>query len=202
MVKLAIVPSLFVIACLFAGSYGAVHNQVSYTVSPEYFTQFKFHQFRIDNNIPERIGAAIVGWKAAWWMGIVIGMVLIPFGFLIRGNANYFWAMIRVFGVVAATTLIVGLAALAIAFVVIDAEVAGQISRYGNEITDDVAFARAGTMHNFSYLGGLAGIITGGVVVFWQRSRLNTSSSIVNTNVDATEPHGEREPPMTSTFKS
>ncbi len=177
MVKLALVPLLFLIACLFAGIYGAVHNQISYTVSPEYFTQFKFHQFRISEVIPERVGAAIVGWNAAWWMGIVIGMILIPFGLLIRGNANYFWAMIKVFGVVAVTTLIVGLTALAIAFIVVDAEVAGEISRYGNEMIDDVAFARAGTMHNFSYLGGLVGIITGGMTVIRQRRRLNTLCS-------------------------
>lgn len=187
MAKLALIPVLFAIACLFAGIYGAVHNQISYTVAPEYFTQFKFHQFHIDENMPERVGAAIVGWNAAWWMGIVIGIVLIPFGLLIRGNANYFWAMIRVFGVVAATTLIVGLAALAVAFVIVDAEAAGEITRYGNEINDDVAFARAGTMHNFSYLGGLVGIITGGVAVFYQRWRLNTSTSTIDTNADATE---------------
>ena len=168
MVKLALVPVLFVIACLFAGIYGAVHNQISYTVAPEYFTRYKFHQFRIDEDIPQRIGAAIVGWKAAWWMGIVIGIVLIPMGLLIRGNANYFWGMIRVFGVVAITTLIVGLAALVMAFVVVDAETVGEFTRYGNEIVDDAAFARAGTMHNFSYLGGLIGIITGAVAIYRQ----------------------------------
>ncbi len=61
MIKVALIPVLFVIACLFAGSYGAVHNQISYTVAPEYFTQFKFHQFQIDEGAPERVGAAIVG---------------------------------------------------------------------------------------------------------------------------------------------
>jgi MFS family permease len=181
MVKLALIPVLFVTACVFAGIYGAAHNQISYTVSPEYFTRFKFHQFRIDNNVPDRIGAAIVGWRAAWWMGIVIGAVLIPLGLLIRGNANCFWGMIRVFGVVAATTLIVGLAALTVAFVVVDTEVAGEITRYGHEMTNDVAFARAGTMHNFSYLGGLIGIITGGVTVLWQRRLSNAPTP----NVDA-----------------
>ena len=187
MVKLALVPVLFAIACLFAGIYGAVHNQISYTVSPEYFTQFKFHQFGIDESMPERIGAAIVGWKAAWWMGIVIGIILIPFGLLIRGTSSYFWGMIRVFSVVATTTLIVGLTALAIAFGTVDAKSAGEITRYGNEMNDDVAFARAGTMHNFSYLGAFVGIITGGTAVFYQRRRLNASSPTIETNANATE---------------
>jgi hypothetical protein len=110
---------------------------------------------------------------------------------LIPGKANYFWGMVRVFGVVAMTALIVGVAALAIAFAVVDADTVNEISRYGNEIDDDVAFARAGTMHNFSYLGGLAGIITGGVAIFRQRRRLSASASTVDGDTDATEQRGE-----------
>ncbi len=106
-------------------------------------------------------------------MGLVIGVILIPMGLVIRGAANYLRTMIQVFGVVAVTTLVVGLVALAFAFLIIDAETVGQISRYGNEMTDDAAFARAGAMHNFSYLGGLIGILTGGVAIFRQRRRLN-----------------------------
>ena len=172
MIRFACMPILAVIACLFAGTYGALHNQVSYSVSPEYFTKFKFHQFGLIH-FQDRLGAAFVGWEAAWWMGIVIGVVLIPLGLVIRGNVNYFLGMIRVFGVVALTTMLVGLAALAIAFLILDADNVGEISRYGNEITDDVAFARAGTMHNFSYLGGLLGIVTGGLIIFRFRRRVD-----------------------------
>jgi MFS family permease len=185
MTKLLLIPVLFVIACLFAGIYGAVHNQISYTVAPEYLTEFKFHQFRIDDTIPDRLGAAIVGWNAAWWMGFVIGIVLIPLGLLIRGNSNYFRGMIRVFGIVAITTLIVGIVALVIAFFTVDPETVSEITRYDNEITDDAAFARAGTMHNFSYLGGLIGIITGGIAVFWQRKRCANTESQLETQPNA-----------------
>lgn len=186
MTKLALIPVLLVIACLFAGIYGAVHNQISYTVAPEYFTQFKFYQFHISDHIPHRIGAAIVGWNAAWWMGIVIGIILIPIGLLIPGNANYFRGMIRVFGIVVITTLVIGLIALAIAFLVVDADMVGQISRYDNEVTDDVAFARAAIMHNFGYLGGLIGIITGGITIFRLRRHLN-KSAFTNANSGITE---------------
>jgi len=140
---------------------------ISYTVSPEYFTQFKFHQFGILRSIPDRLGAAIVGWQAAWWMGIF----LIPVGLVIRGNGAYFWGMTRVFGVVTLTTMIFGLAALALAYCIVDPETIGEIARYGNDITDDAAFMRAGTMHNFSYLGGLVGIIAGGIAIYLTRAR-------------------------------
>ncbi len=171
MAKLALMPILIVIACIIAGLYGAIHNQISYSVSPEYFTQFKFHQFRIEETIPPRVGAAVVGFLAAWWMGIVIGIVLTPIGLVIGAPADYFRGMIRVFGVVALTTLIVGLGALTVSFLTTDAETVPHFSRHGNEIIDDLAFARAGTMHNFSYLGGLIGIVTGIVAIFRERRR-------------------------------
>ncbi len=174
MAKLGLIPPLFLIACLFAGVYGALHNQISYTVSPEYFTRFKFHQFGMVNQYPDRIGAAIVGWKAAWWMGLVIGIVLIPLGLVIRQTSAYFWCMVRVFGVVAATTLVVGLVALLIAFATVDSNDMGEVSRYRNQIENDAAFVRAGTMHNFSYLGGLIGILTGGYAIL--RLRRNPKS--------------------------
>ncbi|MEM7455577.1 MAG: hypothetical protein AAF456_14585 [Planctomycetota bacterium] len=168
--KLLLIPVLLVVACILAGTYGAIHNQVSYTVSPEYFTKYKFQQFGMIH-FQDRVGAAYVGWSASWWMGAVIGIVLIPLGLLIRGNRNYFPGMIRVFGVVAATTMTVGLVALAVAFMIVDAETVGELTRYGNAIDDDVAFARAGTMHNFSYVGGLVGIVNGAVDIFRQRKR-------------------------------
>ena len=185
MLKLLLIPVLFVVAGVFAGLYGAVHNQISYTVSPEYFTKFKFHQFGLIH-FQDRLGAAFVGWNAAWWMGIVIGIVLIPLGLMIRGNANYFWSMIRTFGIVALTTLIVGLVALSISFVIVDPATVGEFTRYNNEIDNDAAFVRAGTMHNFSYLGGLVGIITGAVAIFRQRKRYAEIESRPDTQQDAT----------------
>ena len=171
-----LIPILFLVACILAGAYGALHNQISYSVSPEYFTKFKFHQFGMIH-FQDRLGASFVGWAAAWWMGIVIGIILIPLGLIIQGVSTYFWVMLRVFGIVVLTTLLVGLVALAVAHFFIDANAAGEISRYGNEIENDVAFARAGYMHNFSYLGGLLGILTGGFYIIRCRLRLTRRAS-------------------------
>ena len=69
------------------------------------------------------------------------------------------------------TTLLVGLTALLFAYLTIDADTVGEFTRYNNEIRDEVAFARAGAMHNFSYAGGLLGILSGGVTIFWLRKK-------------------------------
>ena len=37
--------ALVVSACVIAGVYGAIHDQISFTVSSEYFTKFKYIQF-------------------------------------------------------------------------------------------------------------------------------------------------------------
>jgi len=176
--KLLLALLLFIIACLLAGLYGVVHNQVSFTVAPEYFTKFKFYQFGVHDlqastsrPISSRGLASGIGWAASWWMGLVIGVVLIPLGLVIPGPARYFWSMVRVFGLVILTTLVVGLLALLVAFVIVDPETVTEIERYGNQITDDAAFVRAGTMHNFSYLGGVIGIITGIIAIFRYRNK-------------------------------
>lgn len=172
MSKLAYIPLLFLVACLMAGVYGMIHNQISYTVAPEYFTQFKFYQFQIPEALPDRIGAAIVGWNAAWWMGLLVGIVLIPLGLIIPGNAQtYAVKMLQVFAVVTLTVLIVGLIALGLSMFLLDQEVVGEINVRGREIQDDLNFMRAGTMHNFSYLGGLIGLMAGVIAIFRIRRR-------------------------------
>ncbi len=172
--KVLSVPVLLVVACLFAGLYGALHNQISCTVSPEYFTAFKFHQFHLGEALPLRGGAAVVGFLAAWWMGIVIGIVVVPFGLRVPGTWASVISTIKAFAVVALTALAFGLGALLVAFVTVGPEDCGQVVRYGNQMVDDVAFTRAGAMHNFSYLGGLAGIVSGCAFLVWERRRALT----------------------------
>ena len=64
--KLIALLLLFLAALLLCGIFGALHDQVSYTISREYFTLFKFRQFGIDSGVAERLGAASVGFQATW----------------------------------------------------------------------------------------------------------------------------------------
>ena len=40
--KLAVLILILIIAPIMAAVYGAIHDQLSFTISPEYFTKFKF----------------------------------------------------------------------------------------------------------------------------------------------------------------
>jgi len=83
MAKIALFPLLMI-----AGLYGALHNQISYTVSPDYVHAFKFQQFDISENLQGRVGASIVGWYASWWMGLLIGVPVLLVGLILPGVEN------------------------------------------------------------------------------------------------------------------
>jgi hypothetical protein len=66
-----------IIGGLIAGAYGIVHDQVTYTIAPEYFTKLKFHQFHYaDFGLGNRIFAATIGFLATWWVGAIAAWLL------------------------------------------------------------------------------------------------------------------------------
>jgi hypothetical protein len=73
---------LILISPIIAGVYGIIHDQITYTISPEYYTKFKFIQFGFiheeDHTIlarPRLVVSQIV-FLATWWMGLPIGIIL------------------------------------------------------------------------------------------------------------------------------
>ncbi|MBI1348561.1 hypothetical protein GC163_19990 [bacterium] len=143
-------------ACLIAGFYGMLHNQVSYTVSPDYFHAFKFHQFRFPESLRNRGGASLVGFLASWWTGLAIGPVLFMTYHLRLQTLPTAAQMFRGFAIVLGTTAIVGAAALALGY----AMAGPQSEMFAPQAAQDpVAFVRAGIMHDGSYLGGVLGTV-------------------------------------------
>lgn len=165
--KLKVFLLLFPLFCLFAALYGIVHDQISYTVSVEYYTRFKFIQFRIPPVIQNRIGAGLVGVYATWWMGLLMGIVLIPLGLIIPGWRNYRRGMIRAVAGAALTALAIGLGALLVGYLTYSPSVVYFSIPAGVE--NPARFYLCGNMHNFSYLGGLIGILTGAVIIIRER---------------------------------
>jgi hypothetical protein len=143
-----------------AGVYGFLHDQLSYTVSPEYFTKLKFGQFNIPESMHNRIGAGIVGIKATWWMGLVIGIIIIPIGLMIPNWKNYLRVSIGTFMYITATALLIGVIALVYGLINYNINNLPHFN-IPNGVEDKIKFCVVGNMHNFSYLGGLFGIVAG-----------------------------------------
>lgn len=171
--KIALFPVLLALGCLISGAYGAIHNQISYTVSPDYFDGFKFDQFAIPEGLRNRWGASVVGWLASWWMGLIIGVPILLVGLIMPDRKTYLTRCLAAFGVVAATALIVGLLALGGASYAITEESFPPTHLDLLGPGRRVAFARAGTMHNFSYIGGFLGILSGSIYLVAARAGLS-----------------------------
>jgi hypothetical protein len=159
--KILVYFSLIILAGGFAGLYGVVHDQISYTVSPEYFTKFKFRQFGFaDMNLPDRARASMVGFLASWWMGIPIGSLVGAAGFIHPSARRMLKISLWAFVVVIAFTFLFGLCGLLYGY--IETRTINPANYQGWFIPDDVVnlrrFLCAGYMHNASYLGGTLSI--------------------------------------------
>lgn len=165
MVNRSIVLIIFlVLTLLLAGIYGMLHDQISYSISPEYYTRFKFHQFGLveqDEMAPpeaHRFLAAIVGFQATWWMGIPIGLILGLFNLFISSNAKQqFVVSMQSLLIVVSVALLTGLIGLGYGFI----EEQGENWWLPDGLVDKRNFIAVGSMHNFSYLGGIIGIGAG-----------------------------------------
>src|SRR5512137_2235558 len=79
-IALTDLPSMFAVAligALVAGGYGVLHDQVTYSIAPEYFTNLKFKQFHFANlGLGDRVFVSAVGFLATWWVGLIAAWFL------------------------------------------------------------------------------------------------------------------------------
>ena len=159
--RLRIYLQFIVLAIVAAALFGALHDHISYSVSPEYYTRFKFLQFHLlDPAIPERLRAAGVGVLASWWMGIPLGVLTGAAGFLHRDPRQMRRALLWSLPFVVAVTLAFALGGLAFGVMrTVPVDLASYRGLYiPAGVEDPAAFLRVGYMHNFAYLGGAAAV--------------------------------------------
>lgn len=166
---------------VISGFYGIIHDQLTYTISPEYYTKFKFQQFGLSDNEVEaifpnpRFQVSIVGVLATWWVGVPIGLILGLVGLFHANGERMFQVTIRAIVLTIIITFITGLVGLLYGKLVL-AET-GVSWWLPDNLIHRADFIAVGSMHNFSYLGGLIGLI---LAVFYslkvRRKDLNENS--------------------------
>lgn len=157
-VRMAALLSLLLASMLLAGGYGMLHDQLSYTISPEYFTRFKFHQFRIPPGLHDRRGATLVGWMATWWMGPVVAGPIWMFSADRRLTRGYFVDTLKAWLVALLVCAATGLSGLALGWLFITPGLLPDLY-LPNSVEDQLSFARVGAMHDASYFGGVIGTV-------------------------------------------
>lgn len=166
-------PFVFIMLCMLAtviaGFFGALHNQISFSVGPSYFYDVKFNQFDINRDLPPRIGVAQVGWIASWWMGLAMGLPAYLIGFFrCKRGRTLFQHGLAVTGIALAITTIGAFGGLAYGYI---ADINALVALLPNPdaFSNPEGFIRAALMHNGSYFGGAAGAVIAAFAM-WKRT--------------------------------
>jgi hypothetical protein len=163
-------PTFFLLMALAAGSaamFGALHNQLSYSVGPDYFLSLKFPQFGIAESTAPRIGAAQVGAMASWWMGMAVALPAFLLGlFTVPTARSYLAAGIGAIGLVIVLATMAAFAGL-IGGLIADTTGLLDTSLTPPEGVDRSDFLRAGFMHEAAYVAGALGAL----VAIWPMRR-------------------------------
>lgn len=145
-----------------------MHDQVSYTISPEYFERFKFRQFAFaDFGGPPRVLAAEVGFLASWWVGLIGGWVLARLGLAELRELSLGKHVAAAFALVSAVAVAGGTAGAIVGLIVTQSGHLGawDVWREQASVRDLRAFVVVAFLHYGSYLGALLGIIAAAVFV-------------------------------------
>ncbi|MBC8054728.1 MAG: hypothetical protein H7Y13_16850 [Sphingobacteriaceae bacterium] len=182
--KFAILLLTLILSPLIAGVFGIIHDQLTYSISEEYYTKFKFYQFALvgDNGRlyigNARIAAIYVGFMATWWVGIIIGLGHGLTGLIQRDHTVMKKVISKAILITLVTTLVVGLIGLAYGKLYLAHT--GVSWPIPENVIDKSNYIAVGSMHNFSYLGGLIGLIAG-MTYQIRVARLNRKSANIKS---------------------
>lgn len=176
MMKILTLIGLIVVGCLVAGLYGVIHDQLTYTISPEYYTKFKFYQFGLLDKGNERIfrhprvQVSLVGFLATWWMGIPIALILGLFS-LHPHRKTMISTTIKAFLVTIGVAFVTAIYGFFKGYVDLSNQPKDNFSNWyiPDNLVDFKSFIIVGSIHNHSYLGGLIGLFVAIAYVLFKK---------------------------------
>jgi len=174
--KFAIFFLIILVATVIASIYGVGHDQVTYSISPEYYTKYKFIQFNLADSAAAqhmtqpRSAVVMTGVKATWWMGVLIGMVLGLVAFIFPDADSMFSYALRALWLVLLVVILAGVAGGLYGHNVLAGKGVGWWMP--GDLKDRTAYITVGSIHNFSYIGGAVGVLAGVIFLVVRNGRL------------------------------
>ncbi len=156
-------PTILLIALLgslIAGVYGILHDQLTYTISAEYYTKVKFYQFHyLPENVPNRVRVGMIGFLATAGMGGIFGWFLGRIAVPRHSCRNAIRVCLNAFGLLFLITLSAGI--LGYAMGGLAARDTGKWEQVGYlfGIQELAPFVRVAVIHQAGYIGGFIGLV-------------------------------------------
>lgn len=166
--------STIILCCIMAGTYGILIDQLTYTVSPEYYTQYKFPLYNINPYEfgGERMSAVVIGFLATWWTGLFIGAGLGFTSMIFEQRRERRRNLVVAVFIVLFTTIVLGIIGYFIGLVVDVGEVVEQRMLI-QSLNDPIDFIVVKSVHQHSYVGAFLGLFLGISYLFAQKAKTN-----------------------------
>ncbi len=170
--KSGVLSTTIFLSVVLAGMYGILHDQVTASISEEYFTRLKFPQFRLSPDVPFRTGVSLIGFYATWWMGGLIGLVLGLIGFLLYpDHVSMRKSLLRALLLVAGITLLFSIGGYCYGHFYLTGH--GVSWWMPENLQDKNSYIITGSIHNSSYAGGLCGLLIAVIYLFRKVPRMS-----------------------------
>ena len=168
-----------VIGAIIAGLYGVVHDQITYSISPEYFTRLKFLQFHYaDFGFQARVFVVEIGFLATWWVGLIAGWFLARIAVPAFPAEKARSGVLLGFAIVFAGGSIAALAGFLLGLRLGPESALSNWQGFTTSlgVVDLPNFVRVAYIHNASYLGGLIGLIVALLHLGRQKNKIASAS--------------------------
>jgi hypothetical protein len=159
------------ISIIISVAYGIIHNYITYTISPEFYTKDIFFKFGVLDDYSRKFSGSWtlaliwIGFFSTWWFGLLIGLI-----FIIPSINN---TKLKLTTFLKSILIIIGFVILFgfIGYIVAELHPSEIISNYNYpfEIENKRNFNKVHTINSFSYIGGIMGVIIG--ILFLLKSR-------------------------------
>lgn len=183
--KIFAIPLILFIAIVIACLFGIIHDHITYTISPEYYTKFKFSQFGLDSSPVignERHLVTLTGIIATWWVGAILGVVFSFTSLVLKTWKIMLKICLKAIGLTIGITALFSFSGyLCGKFILLKSEALTNIY----DMKDFDAFIKVGAIHTASYIGGFAGMMIGAIYIV-QKGKLFLLQNNINRLVHFT----------------
>ena len=171
--KLLTIILVALIASAIAGIYGVINDQITFTISSEYYTKYRFLQYNLvqvegdSRIIHPRVLVVLIAFLSTWWFPLISGLIIIIFN-LIQNT----WKMLLKTSVLAMLISILITVFSAIIGFILGSLIISKLPKYyfadwcfiPDKLNDYENYITAGTMDVFNSFGGFLGLI---VAIFY-----------------------------------
>jgi hypothetical protein len=148
--------SLVIIAPLLAAVFGFIHDQITYSICPEFFQKIRFDNYP---DLPEgwhdRTKAGMIGVLNSWKIGIPLGLLLTAVATIHKKLERILSYTLTTYGM----TIIITFISVMVGLFTSEALPKNWTPLEG--INDQLGLYKVMNMNNFAYMGGVIGMFLG-----------------------------------------